>query len=572
LYELTRFGGRLTFLDTGINARVTGPGRSAGRGDFVIAPDIQVFSTFAAFMPASRSDSLFSDVTEWDTETNLQTPTQQPTGRLYFPALNQANNRQARISIANPETSGNLNVTFTGYNEAGAVIRTQSRTVNANRQSSFLISQLFPGFTSGMIVAEGRGAAMTGFFEIADSFTPPTALAGAEGVAAPPSALLFPIIKSAGGGFTEVRVSNPNASAVTIKLAGFTSAGARVNPTNASGQPLGAIMLPPFGTLALSSTGPPGAVQLGLNLLDGGSIVVQAMGGAGVVGGELFGEVIDGQRTLAVLNALPYPVGCLPSTTDPCACHVDTTVASPTPSAVRQHTQYAIHFEENPSQSVLYFVNASDSPAPLALSAFSEAGQFRASSPARGFMTLNPHQVFQATATSLFGFNPAPGYVRVEDPNSSFVGAVINRVGRSVTVVPLSPDDPRSVQTATNTYFSRIQLDPANSDPRLTTGLLVFNQNNNTLQLVITVTDSRGSARRSQQTLAARGVFTRARQSLNALFPNVNLNDSYAQVEVTGAIEPGAGGRAIPLAVYRVISMGSTVVSAVPPQNRQPNQ
>jgi hypothetical protein len=182
-------------------------------------------------------------------------------------------------------------------------------------------------------------------------------------------------------------------------------------------------------------------------------------------------------------------------------------------------------------------------------------------------MTLNPHQVFQASVINLFGFNPSPGYVRVEDPHSSVVGAIINRAttaGRYVTVVPLVPDDPRVTPVATNTYFSRVQLDPESAPSRQLTGLLLFNPNNNHVQFRVAVIDPGGTLREQLQTVVARGTYVRAQRSLGVLFPGINRG--YAQVDVPCAPGQGLGGRLIVVAVYRT----NQVVSTVPQQNRPP--
>jgi hypothetical protein len=217
--------------------------------------------------------------------------------------------------------------------------------------------------------------------------------------------------------------------------------------------------------------------------------------------------------------------------------------------------------ENTPAESILYLVNVSDRPAPLAFSAFSELGQFRATVPATGFMTINPHQVFQMSVVELFGFNPSPGYVRVEDPNSAFVGGIINRIsGRYGTAVPIIPDDPRLAQTATTTAFSRLELMSGT-----TTGMVILNPNNNPLGFTIKATDENGIARESPpQMVAPRGTF--ARVSVGVLFPNIFVRSGFAQVQVTTEPGPGMGGHVIPVAVYR----SGTVVSTVPPQNKQP--
>ncbi|MBI3951240.1 MAG: hypothetical protein HY314_12395 [Acidobacteria bacterium] len=493
--------------------------------------------------------------------------------RLHFPVISQTNGRQTRISIANPDPSASLNVMFTAYLEGGTARAPQPRTVAANRQASFLVSDLFPGVTRGTIIAEGQGGgAMTGFYEIADSFTAPTMLGGAEGIQTPQPTLVFPVIKSSGQSATEIHVFNPNATTISVRVAGFTAVGNRLDPTDIDGQTLDTIMLPPFGTLIVSSSelSPAGDVRLDAAQLDGGYVVVETTDGQTVVGSELTQEPISGQMSVAVLNGLSFPRGCLSSMATPCACQADTSAASPVPSSLRQHTLYATYFEGNPAESILYLVNVSDSPAEVAVSAFSEIGQFRGAFPTTGFVTVAPHQVFQAPVLSLFGFNPSPGYVRIEDQSSSFVGGIINRnavSGRFATLVPLSPDNPQLTQTATDTFFSRVQLDPPSANPRQTTGMVILNPNNNSIRFRIKMTNSSGQVSQSQvQILAARSTFIAIRQSLSALFPNLNVSNGYAQVLVTTAPGPGMGSRLIPVAVYR----SSNIVSAVAQQNKQP--
>jgi hypothetical protein len=558
LFELARFGERLVFLDTGIAARVTGPGQSPSMGDFVMAPDIPVFSTFAVFMPVAGR------------EPSATIASQLANQRLYFPVIHQSHGRQTRISIANADASMPLNVTFTAFDEVGHMMGEQSRVVVANRQASFPISALFPNFAVGAIVATGHGGAMTGFYEIADNFSSPTTLSGADGIQMSRPALIFPIVQVSPENFTDLRVFNPNASPVSVSCAGFTSAGDRVDPVNASGQVVASFLLPAFGTLVMSSSDTSSVydVRLPFNRLDGGCVVVQTTDGQGLTGGEIFGTMMGAQQMLGVVNSMTFPSGCFSLPDDGFGCHVDESPEAPVPSATRQHTMYAVNVENHPAEPIVYLINIGDRPAQLAFTAFSDVGQFRAASPPSGFRTIGPRQVFQASLLSLFGFNPSPGYVRVEDADSSFVGCIINRAsGRYVTALPLMPDEPPLAQMATTTFFSRVQLDPASASPRQLTGLTIFNPSNNSVQFTITLTDAGGTTRQSPaQPVAARGVFTRARQSLSVLFPGVTTSTGFMRVQVTTAPRPGQGGRIMPITIYRA----NQVVSTVPQQNKQP--
>jgi hypothetical protein len=171
---------------------------------------------------------------------------------------------------------------------------------------------------------------------------------------------------------------------------------------------------------------------------------------------------------------------------------------------------------------------------------------------------------------SLFGFNPSPGYVRIEDQNSAFVGGLINRntsTGRFATVVPLIPDDPQITQIPTSAFFSRVQIDPASASPRQTTGMLVMNPNQNALQFRIKITTPTGQVRQSSVlTAPSLGTYTLARSSLASLFPGLTFSGGFANVLVTTAPGPGQGGRVIPITTYRT----SQIVSTVQQQNRQP--
>jgi hypothetical protein len=558
LFELAKIDGQLMFLNTGIEAKVTGPGRSRGFGDFVVVPDIQVFSTFAVFQSVGAS-------------AEPSALTQLPGGRqLYFPVINQQARRRTRISIANPDPSAALNVTFTAYNEAGAIAGTQSRLIAANRQAVYQVSDLFPSLVNGTVVAVGQGGAMTGSYEVADDFSAPTTLAGADAIQQPYPALIFPVVKSVSGSFTDIHLFNPNPIPVSLRLAGFTSMGARIDPMNAGGRPIDSLALPPLGTLIVSSAALSSVydVRLPFNNLDGGCVIVQTTDGQAVLGGEIFSEMMSGQRPLTALNGLRSPSGCLASTVDPFGCHTDDSPASAVASSIRQHTLYAMYMEADPAESLVRLINISDQPARVALSVFSESNQYRATSPTTGFTMVGPHQIMQASIRSLFGFNPAPGYIRVEDKDSAFVGSLINRVsGRYTTAVPVVPDDPRVSQTMTNTFFSRVQLDPETANPRMLTGLLIFNPNNNPLRLTITVTDAGGATRTSPaQTIPGRGSYVDVRRSLSVLFPDFFIRNGFVQVQVTSALEPGMGGRIMPVATYRSSNYVSTVLS----QTKQP--
>ncbi len=577
LLQLGRSGGELVFRETDIPARVAiQPGIPLPApplfGNAATVPDIQVFGTFAAFIPSGNATLVFPPAGRSDHPVEPVALTQQAgSQRLYFPVIGQTGGRQTRLSLANPDPSLSVSVRFTAYGEGGTFLGSPSRTISPNRQSTFLVSELFPTFTSGAIMAEHLGSGtMTGFSEIADNFAVPTMLGGAEAVGAPAPALFFPVIRALGGGFTEIHIFNPTAAPVNFRLAGFTSSGFRINPTNLSGLALNTIMLPPFGTLILSNSAPSltYGVRLDFATLDGGYVVVQTTDGQALTGGELFGEFVGGQPTVAVLNGAPFPVGCLTSASDPFACHVDTSPESTTPSAIRRYTSYATHFENSPAESFIYLINATDAPTPVALSAFSELGQFRASFPSSDFLMLNPHQVFQASLPSLFGFDVGAGYVRVEYQSSSVVGATILRdavTGRYLTAAALMADDPLQTQTPTTTWFSRLQLNSA-SAPQQTTGMSVFNPNNNSVQFRISITDASGTTRQSPvQSIAARSMFVRVRQSLSTLFPNINISSGFAQVQVTSLPGPGMGGRAIPVAVYRSANVVSLATSQEEP-------
>lgn len=574
LFELSRRNGRLRFLDTGIAAKLTSEGgTNRTRGNFVTVPDIQIFGTFAAFREAPQNKQSGSEGDDFTVTGATSAVEQSGPIRLYFPVISQSGGRATRISIANPDPNSNVDIVFKAYRDNGTLAGTQMRTVNANRQASFLVSELFPTLTSGAIITERQaGGLMTGFYEIADSFTAPTRLSGAEAITQLQSTLLFPVVKSLNQVFTEVHVFNPHGSPVNITLSGFTAVGTRVPATNAIGQPLTMISLSPFEKLIVYSDGSTSDpnVRLDFSNLDGGYVFVQSVDTLPITGGELFGEMIGNQMSLALLNSLPFPRGCLPSSTDPCACQVGNPATSPVPSSLHQHTMYAAYFEGDPASSMIYLVNVSEHPAELGFRVYAEDGQFRASFPPTGFLTIQPHQVFQADPTAIFGFNPSPGYVRIEDQNSAFVGGLINRntsTGRFATVIPLIPDDPQITQIPTSTYFSRVQIDPASASPRQTTGMLVMNPTLNSLQFRIRLMTPTGQLRQSSVlTAPALGAYTLTRLSLATLFSGLTLNGGYANVLVTTVPGPGQGGRVIPVATYRT----NQLVSTVQQQNQQP--
>jgi hypothetical protein len=185
---------------------------------------------------------------------------------------------------------------------------------------------------------------------------------------------------------------------------------------------------------------------------------------------------------------------------------------------------------------------------------------------------LPPQSVLRLTLPAALGFHPAPGYVRIEDQNSAVVGIVINfdaANGRYKTVLPLLPDDPRQAQLNVTTFVSRVQLDASSSpEPRQSTGVIVFNPNNNSVPFTVTVRDNSGRVQTSSNVVAARGVFIRLRAAVS--FPTTS--NGYIQMQTNGTLLPGTGARLIMVGLYRARgSSGLQTSSPVLEQRRDGN-
>jgi hypothetical protein len=551
LFQLAASG--VAFQDTGIEAEVI------ESSDFAITVGVEVFGTYTLFLP--RGQQIQPSVVRgpWSLvrgEEQMTTDNGQRTNdnrRLYFPVIDQRLGHQTRLSLANPDRSQARTVTLTAFDDEGTVQGIQSVVTPAGQPLSRLLSDVFPGLRSGAIVAQADGV-VTGFYEIADNFTAPQMLDGAEAVVTPLSAMVFPLIRAAGGASTEIHLFNPNEGAVQVRLAAFRSDGSRVTLTRDM-----LILEPQQGMI--SSSARIASFSLPFPQLEGGCLFVESYGGSGIVGTEVVEEVVSGQRNLAILNGVGVPSGCAPSGAG--ECRGDASV----PPASRQHSAHIIHLESDPIEAEVILANVSESDARVAFSAFDATSRFLGSQP-RGvgaFLVLRPHQVIRQSVRSLFGFNPGQlgGYLRIEDPDSAVVGAVVNRdgaAGRFLTALPLVPDLAQQGQEVTDAFFSRLQIE---AGAGVETGAFIVNPNNNAVRFKFTVIDATGAATESTQTVIGRGTFIRTRPSLRVLFPNAS--SGYFRIEVEADPRPGTSERLVPYATYR----SANYLSAVPPQLRE---
>jgi hypothetical protein len=314
-------------------------------------------------------------------------------------------------------------------------------------------------------------------------------------------------------------------------------------------------------------------VTLPYSGLNGGYLLVSSLDEAKkVIATELLGETRSGRTSLTMLNGLSLPVGCsMAKPTDP-ACHRDSSSASPVPGAAKQHSLYAPYIEDSPAQADLIVVNVSDAVAKVAFTTFADDGAYRTTWPSTGFRNLQPNEVLRVVVQDVLGSNRGVVYyVRIEDPDSAIVGVVTNRdqANKYKTVLPLVPDAPQLAQINSDSFLSRIQLDPSSANPRLTTGLIILNPNDKEedrpdLEMTIIVTDSNGRATPFRAAVPTRGIFSRARNSLSVPFTVSGVG--YAEVVSTSQLDAGQGGRLIVIAVYR----SKDSVSSVMEQSKSP--
>lgn len=559
--------GQLVFRDTAIPARVIG---NFLTGTAAIVPAVPVFGTFAAFLPVTNSAKAtrsYGGEERSATFPKLSASAANAMRSLYFPLVLEGAGRRTKISVVNPAPTP-VDVRFVAYTPAGVEFGNSPVRLDGGRQFSLRVGEAFPGFTRGAIVAVSNEA-ITGFYEIVNDYDKPTLMAGATGVRSAQAAMVFPVLMTLGNDTTEVHLFNPSPQPVRVSVKGYDATGAPVDVTDGSGSPVADFELPPFGTYVASSRDPSantGPAFVPLAQLNGGYLIAQSLdANQGLVGGEIFGTETSAQQTVAVVNGLPLPSGCVLMNPGDGSCHVDSSPESEVPEAVRQHTLYGLHFDDPPAAAELLLINVSDQPAQLAISGFREDGSFRGSFPASGFLVpdLPAHRVLRLNLPAALGFHPAPGYIRIEDQNSAFVGVVINydaTSGRYRSVLPLVPDDPRLAQLNVNTFLSRIQLDSSGSpEPRVGTGLIVFNPNNNSVPFTLRIRDNAGRVRSTSATLVARGVFIRLRSAVS--FPTTD--NGYVEMQTTGALLPGTAARLILVGIYR--ARGSSGIHASSP-------
>jgi hypothetical protein len=558
VFQLVEVENQLVPLETGIEAeRVTPPGNIA------LVSGLEVFGTYILYVSERPTKNLSQ---------KSRRPLQRPIHRaqespptddpllanpnqgggsattLYFPVVGQQSGRDARLSLVNPDVQQDRLVTLTAYNDDGTLHDNRLEVVLRGRQKSLLVSDLFPSLPSGAIVAQSNGP-VRGFYEIADNFTAPQMLDGAEANLMPLTAMVFLLIRTRDGAITEIHLFNPNDGTVMVRLAAYASSGRRVQLSQET------ITLQSHQRTVISSRS--GSSLFLSNELEGGFVFVESVGPVGIVGAEVVEEAMGGERNVAVLNGVGLPNGCVPTGFGSCQINP--------PPAARQHTAYAIHLDDDLRvETEVVAANVSDQDTLIAFSAFDSAGNYQGGHPSpRAFLFLRAHEVRRFTVFDLFGIDLASldGYVRIDDPDSGVVGAVVNRdaMGRTfLTALPLVPDLTQQGQEETEAFFSRLEIRLSN--PVVQTGLFILNPNGNDVRFVLSVIDARGMERAEPQTVIERGTFFRARRSLSDLLSGVS--DGYFRINVQADLRPGMGGRLIPYATYR--SPG--YLSAVPPQ------
>ncbi|MCS6804082.1 MAG: choice-of-anchor D domain-containing protein [Acidobacteriota bacterium] len=558
LFQLAQTDDGLAFLDTGIEAEVTLPG-TLFFGDFAIASGVEVFGTFALFAPISQASGRLRMplVPSWyevaayeevaNSPTSVAQSSQQP-HTLYFPAVfGQPSVRDTQLSFVNLAQNEARTVRLFAYNNDGSPHGLQQTILlPAGRRAAVLVSNLFPGL-QGSIVARADGP-VSGLYETANDFIDvPQVLTGVQAITSPQPAIVFPNLRTQGGAFTEIHIFNPNEADVQLRITAFSATGGEVLGHTLLLRPQEKLVRSSIGT----SSGEPSLV-IPFDQLDGGSLIVESLGGGDIVGVQLYGETM---RNLAALNAVGLPAGCRATGTG--SCQFDPLV----PPAARQHSLFALYVDSANNTDVVV-ANVSDTDKLVAFSAFDSSGRFLASFPTRDFMPLPGHHVLRRSIASLFGsVASAVSYVRVEDQNSVLVGANPSQdrsSGSYLTTVQLAADLASQGLDAADLIFARLQ-----NQPPTVTGLLVMNPNNNAVRFRIIVTDTAGNtiqsppATAAPHTVAARGVYTFTRQSLSTLFPSVT--SGHFMIRVIPDASPATGEKLLPVAIYR----GANYVSAV---------
>lgn len=555
LFQLTQTDGGLAFLDTGVEAEVTLPG-TLFFGDFAVASGIEVFGTFALFVPISQASgrlnmpivpAWYEAMADDEATESPDAPAQSPQQHiLYFPAVfGRPSVRDTQLSFVNLNQNEARMILLSAYNNDGSPHGTQQTILLAGGQrAAVLVSTLFPGL-EGSIVAQADGP-VGGLYEIANDFIGvPRFLTGAQAVTSPQSAIVFPNLRTQDGAFTEIHIFNPNDAPVQLRITAFSATGSQALSHTVLLRPREKLIRSSTGT---SSGGP--SLVIPFDQLHGGSLIVESSGDIGGV--QLYGETM---QSLAVLNAVSLPAGCRPTGTG--SCQLDSSV----PPAARQYSIFALYVDSASNTDVVV-TNLSDSEKLVAFSAFDSSGRFLASFPTRDFVPLPGHQVLRRSIASLFGSAAsAVSYVRVEDQNSALVGASPSQdrqSGTYLTAIQLAPDLVRHGLDTADLVFSRFQ-----NQPPAQTGLLIMNPNNNPVRFRIIVTDGAGNmiqsppAPMAPHTVAARGVYTFTRQSLSTLFPSVT--SGHFMIRVIPDSSPATGEQLFPVAIYR----GSNYVSAV---------
>jgi hypothetical protein len=599
LFQLNRGkDGNLMFLDTRITIKVFS---GFITGNFAIVPAVQPFGTYAGFVATGNLPKLQQagmDVAALGPEGTVFDAAANGGGRLFFPVVvGDPAGRKTRLSIANPDPTNPITVTLTSYDSTGNVLHTETLApILGGRQTTVEASTLFPGATkSGAVVAETAAGAMTGFYEVADSYDTPGYWASAEAVKTPLSTLIFPVVEAGATSFTEIHLFQSDAmcdsslGTIAVRLTAFNAAGVVSDlkyPDGTSTSSPVSVAVNPCGRLVVASDAAPITTKdiVIPTELDGGYVVAQAADGHTLVGTELFGVSLGaGKQSLAMLNGSSFPSGCALSSPDNFSCQADAAVAE----ASKQRTLYAPYFESG-AVAELIVVNTSNTAAMLGLSAFDSLGAYLSQYPndvTNPFLTLTPNQVMTIRLTGMpgtpvFPFTTPTAYVRVEDPDSALVGVLIIRdsmTSKYKTVIPLVPDVPELAQTDSDTFLTRIQLDTTSTVPtspvRVTTGFVILNPNNNSVPFTVYLKENNGRTRTSVQSVITRGVFNRARTSSTVLFSISSKVEGTIEVKSTASLIPGIAGRLIVIGIYRSIrksDQATAVMSTVMEQTKSP--
>lgn len=566
LFELGEVGQARAFLDTGIIAEVGG----TRRRQFVFAPHVEVFRTYAAFeevqMPAGVSGQ-------------AQAPRQSVCSGgwpLFIPLVEQIpETRFTRLSLINPSERP-ANIRFTAFNRTGQSItaRSDPLTLGPLQQRTVAVADLFalpPGDPFWSIVGCSDNPSVTGMYEVTDT-SHPTLQDATMWAAAPvqftaESALIFPLLKRDEVGFRRIHLFNPSAEAVSFDLCLFNAQGQAGNPTSAS------LSLPAWGRLVIDQMTPPAQLN-GLDLSrltegEDGYLFVRVTTGAGLVGAELFGPTGSNGavRSVALLNGLPLPPGYVNGQRrrdGPLCPVVRSRGASPFGAAASlSRSLYATHFETGPGTETVrtefLLINVTDGGVTVDASAFSPSGQ--ETGRRQQLALLGAKRLFRAAIQDLPNLIPLPGgYVRFDVPDAGVVGLVINREvnGHFLSVVPLGfvgkqvkgALTPRAA--APEVFLSRIKQDRSTANPHDSLAFVMLYPNHDPARVPVMVelfSPTGGPPRSRDGRVEPQGTFGPTHDSLADAFRDLVQDGGFLRVTASGT--EGFGREILAVGVYR---------------------